>query len=1291
MEAVGLRLLDSEAVAAAFKGSGVSPQLGWARINADRFTKVNTSKGPWKFLDELSMTPIEVETPTIEEALLPAAPTAAADVLLQTAESQGTQLSLAAVEDSVRSIAEEILGEGVMDSTGQFPAGAFDSLSAVELSNKISEMLEITLPGTLVFDYPSVPSISAYVHSKMKPATSETAQTAVVASTPALAASTRHRADSGALPLRVTIASKTPQPLDSSITSTISAGYDSVSIVPFGRWDLEAGSGGSGKSGRVRFASWLPDVASFDPVPFQLTGNEAEVMDPQQRLLLETSWEALQAVSTVATTVARTSASGLGIDTGVYVGIQQMEYGGLAAQHLPAMGAYSATSTPFSVAAGRLSFTYGFIGPAVSIDTACSSALVAAHSATQHLERKGGAAFSAGINLMMAERTTAAAQIAGMLTVNGRCKTLDAAADGYVRAEACIVMVLQSPDFERESHISTPVMVLRSTFVNQDGRSSSLTAPNGPAQQRVLRGALDAAHALPTDILGLEMHGTGTALGDPIEVGAATAVLPGKDGLLPLRFTAAKSRVGHAEPAAGSIGILQAVSQLMNHKAHAIMHLSRVNAYISSIYGELASQRQATPFAPRQDGPGINTSAASATETSWLSTLGVSSFAFQGTNAHIIISSVAVSSLSQVEEAQQGAMTPWQHKRYWYAVTPNSLLGTAKTLEKNKTPSIITFQTNLRKSALSFLHDHRVRGRAVFPAAAMLETTSAAVQAAVETHESELTTMKGISISSPLLMQSITALELVCKVNVDNGAVVLETGTVQHLAAAGALARKQTGRDKPSLTLMQRMYAQFMKKANKVIISAIPEVGQAAGTSAQPAINATGQLSTNGLLPYGQQPDSFTTHPAMLDAMTHVVSALQSQGGSKDTAVTRVPAVIDAYSAAAAEEASSDQKCFGMLKGLLPDGTAVSSFRGFREKAEITSTAIDGFHAKPVRALAGGTAITAVSAATPMLVSSRNADIIKKSKKVDPKSTIVTVQKLVDTMLNVEVAPNQPLMEAGMDSLGAVELRTALNKAFSVDLPATVTFDFPSVSALAGCIQTELEAVAKEEEEEDWAHHLLQEGPTEVPQQSNAVRSITVDAPAIQRQQQEGLSAAQVGQKVSAAVNRLLGSQVASDQPLMEAGMDSLGAVELRTALNLVFNAEFPATTIFDYPTIAALTTFIVANIEEFQLETPIVAVAAPASAAHPAVAVSNASTGSVPASLPLVVSEPQSMSTAVVGIGALYPSGQPYATSVSGLSAFEHEIKTSKDLPRPIPLEVRFHYIIARSSPPPTPTKLIN
>lgn len=168
----------------------------------------------------------------------------------------------------------------------------------------------------------------------------------------------------------------------------------------------------------------------------------------------------------------------------------------------------TATGGAFSVAAGRLSFCFGFKGPAVSIDTACSSALVATHQGTLHLNSKPQhPVLTAGINLMLAETTSAAAQAAGMLTLDGRCKTLDASADGYVRAEACTVFLLSVASSSTELDASN--LYLAGTCVNQDGRSSSLTAPNGPSQQSVIRGTLQAAGLLPSDVGGLELHGTG--------------------------------------------------------------------------------------------------------------------------------------------------------------------------------------------------------------------------------------------------------------------------------------------------------------------------------------------------------------------------------------------------------------------------------------------------------------------------------------------------------------------------------------------------------------------------------------------------------------------------------------------------------------------------------------------------------------------------------------------------------------------------------------------------------------
>lgn len=216
----------------------------------------------------------------------------------------------------------------------------------------------------------------------------------------------------------------------------------------------------------------MADVEIFDAALFGISAPEAELMDSQQRLLMEASWELLRDNFTATTCPDGTPVSER---MGVYVGMQQMEYGGLAAAHAPAMGAFTATGSPFSVAAGRISFTHGLRGPAVSIDTACSSALVGTHMGLAHLQKGASAALAAGINLMLAEHTTAATQIAGMLTLDGHCKTLDASADGYVRAEACIVLRLES-GLITGAH--GDAVVLRSTFVNQDGRYGSLS-PGG--------------------------------------------------------------------------------------------------------------------------------------------------------------------------------------------------------------------------------------------------------------------------------------------------------------------------------------------------------------------------------------------------------------------------------------------------------------------------------------------------------------------------------------------------------------------------------------------------------------------------------------------------------------------------------------------------------------------------------------------------------------------------------------------------------------------------------------------
>ena len=233
-------------------------------------------------------------------------------------------------------------------------------------------------------------------------------------------------------------------------------------------------------------------------------------MDPQQRLLLHFSWDALSGTGMDPSSMA---------SLGVYVGISSSDYGRLAAQYSGGLSAFTATGSALSVAAGRLSYTYGAQGPSLSIDTACSSSLVGAHVARVGL--LGGEvnmSLAAGVNVTLERSTSIAFARAQMLAPDGRCKTLDALADGYVRGEAVVAVVLRALPVAETAPGHFFARLLGSA-VNQDGRSSSLTAPNGPAQQAVVRAALLGGALAPGAVGDLQLHGTGTALGDPIEVG----------------------------------------------------------------------------------------------------------------------------------------------------------------------------------------------------------------------------------------------------------------------------------------------------------------------------------------------------------------------------------------------------------------------------------------------------------------------------------------------------------------------------------------------------------------------------------------------------------------------------------------------------------------------------------------------------------------------------------------------------------------------------------------------------
>src|ERR1700761_8446782 len=397
-------------------------------------------------------------------------------------------------------------------------------------------------------------------------------------------------------------------------------GGNGVIRVPANRWDADAYySDDHTRPGTICnreggfLTSWQPD--EFDAEFFGISPREAVAMEPQQRLLLEVAWEALENAG-VTPKSARNS------QTGVYVGLTTYDYSLIAAQGPPAgIDPYIPFGNASNFAAGRLSYFLGAHGPAVVVDTACSSSLVAIHLACQSLRRREtDQALAAGVNLMLTPVNSIATSRWGMLAPDGLCKTFDADADGYVRSEGCGVVVLKRlSDALRDG--DSVLAVVRGSAVNQDGPSSGLTVPNGPAQQAVLRAALAAARLEPSEIDYIEAHGTGTALGDPIELGALTEVFGERDGSAPLVLGSMKTNLGHLESAAGIAAFIKTVLSVRH--GHINPHLNFTKLTPNAVEGasRFTIAAEGMPW-PDVDRP---------------RRAGVSSFGVSGTNAHIVV------------------------------------------------------------------------------------------------------------------------------------------------------------------------------------------------------------------------------------------------------------------------------------------------------------------------------------------------------------------------------------------------------------------------------------------------------------------------------------------------------------------------------------------------------------------------------------------------------------------------------------------------------------------------------
>src|ERR1700761_5543914 len=401
----------------------------------------------------------------------------------------------------------------------------------------------------------------------------------------------------------------------------LDGGVSGIVRVPAERWDADdfysedhtrLGTICSREGGFL--TSWQPN--EFDAEFFGISPREAAAMDPQQRLLLEVAWEALENAGITAPAIRNTQ-------TSIFVGLTTYDYSLILARTLSPhdVDPYVPFGNAPNFAAGRLSYLLGAHGPAVVIDTACSSSLVAVHLACQSLRRReSDQALAAGVNLMLSPDNSVATSRWGMLAPDGRCKTFDADANGYVRGEGCGVAVLKRLDDALRDGDSV-LAVVRGSAVNQDGPSSGQTVPSGPAQQAVLRAALAAARLQPSEIDYIEAHGTGTALGDPIELGALTEVFGERDGSAPLVLGSMKTNLGHLESAAGIAAFIKTVLSVRH--GHINPHLNFTTLTPNAVEG-------ASRFTIAAEGMPWP-------EVSRPRRAGVSSFGVSGTNAHVVV------------------------------------------------------------------------------------------------------------------------------------------------------------------------------------------------------------------------------------------------------------------------------------------------------------------------------------------------------------------------------------------------------------------------------------------------------------------------------------------------------------------------------------------------------------------------------------------------------------------------------------------------------------------------------
>jgi acyl transferase domain-containing protein len=471
-------------------------------------------------------------------------------------------------------VVEQVGGSERIDRDRPLMDVGLDSHLLASFAEQLSYVTGVSLPSVAVLETGTIRALARRVRQQLLPAPA-----------PSRAVSSSASVAHGRLKLAA-ISGRWPGCSSASSWSLAAAAADAVGVVPAARWTLTAAVDvttlSEAQMACVQHAGFVCSAEGFDSDRFGVSAAEATAMDPQQRLLLEVSYEALHSAGRRRHELLQSGAA-----LGVFVGITNTDF---AAQLAVKDSVYTATGAAISIAAGRISFVLGLQGPCQSIDTACSSAVVALHAASLSLAVDDcDSALAGAVSLILSPRSTIAYAGAGMLSTDGRCKTWDAQANGYVRGEGVGAALLQR-DCQHDCRLE-----LASSIVRQDGRSASLTAPSGSAQTTLLAGAFHRAAVQIDSLQLIEAHGTGTALGDPTE---SRALLQSLESEIPSKWTpqrvvlsGIKASVGHLEPAAGMVGLARLALSLVQRVAASNAQLRKVNPIVAISLREVREPR----------------------------------------------------------------------------------------------------------------------------------------------------------------------------------------------------------------------------------------------------------------------------------------------------------------------------------------------------------------------------------------------------------------------------------------------------------------------------------------------------------------------------------------------------------------------------------------------------------------------------------------------------------------------------------------------------------------------------